>query len=229
MLRRKLGDAEFYQGLQDFLADPAYSYGYAKTPDLQNVMETSSGVDLEEFFNDWVYNEGYPRYTIEWNQPNSNEVRIVINQTQSHPSVDYFEAPVPLRIYGTGGEIEDIVLDNIINEELFIEPVNFEVGTIAFDPDYHLISNNNTVILGIHDNLINEQFEIYPNPAKDMIYIDKPDEINIENIQIFDVLGRKVLMTDEKEEVYIGLLNSGIHFMMIETNLGTVQKKIIKE
>ncbi len=229
MLRRKLGDATFYQGLQNFLVDPAYSYGYAKTPDFQNVMETSSGVDLEEFFNDWVYNEGYPRYNIEWNQPNSNEVRIVINQTQSHPSVSFFEAPVPLRIFGTGGEIVDVVLDNTVNEEVFIETVNFDVGTIAIDPDFHLISRFNTVVLGISDNQIDDQFEIYPNPAKDMIHIQKPDNIIIESILIFDVLGRQVLMSDDREEVYVGSLNSGIHFMTIETNLGTVQKKIVKE
>jgi len=229
MLRRKLGDANFYQGLQNFLIDPAYSYGYAKTPDLQDVMETSSGVDLEEFFNDWVYNEGYPRYTIEWNQPNSEEVRIVINQTQSHSSVSFFEAPVPLRIFGTGGEIVDIVLDNTMNEEIFIETVNFEVGTIAVDPDFHLISRFNTVVLGIGDNQIDEQFEIYPNPASDMIHIQKPDEIIIESIQIFDTLGRLVLVTDEQEEVYVGSLNSGIHFMTIETDRGTVHKKIIKD
>ena len=192
-------------------------------------METTSGVDLEEFFNDWVYNEGYPRYAIEWNQPNSNEGRIVINQTQSHPSVSFFEAPVPLRIFGTGGEIVDVVLDNTVNEEVFIETVNFDVGTIAIDPDFHLISRFNTVVLGISDNLIDDQFEIYPNPTKDMIHIQKPDDIIIESILIFDVLGRQVLMSDEREEVYVGSLNSGIHFMTIETNLGTVQKKIVKE
>jgi aminopeptidase N len=229
MLRRKLGDAAFYQGLQDFLADPAYSYGYAKTPDLQNVMETSSGTNLEEFFNDWVYNEGYPRYTIEWNQPNSDEIHIVINQTQSHPSVDYFEAQVPLRIYGTGGEIVEITLDNTENEELFIEPINFEVGTIAIDPDFHLISRFNTVVLGIGDNFINKQFVIYPNPVLDIVHILKPNEIIIESIKVFDVLGRQVMVTYEEEEVYLGSLKSGIHFMEIETNLGTVQKKIVKE
>ena len=33
MLRKKLGDATFYQGLQDYLSDPNFAYGYAKTPD----------------------------------------------------------------------------------------------------------------------------------------------------------------------------------------------------
>jgi aminopeptidase N len=229
MLRRKLGDAVFYQGLQDFLAHPTYSFGYAKTPDFIDVMEATSGEDLQEFFDDWIYNEGYPTYTIEWNQPNPDEVHIVINQTQSHPSVDYFEAPVPLRIYGTGGEVVELTVDNNVNEELFIEAVDFEVGTIAFDPDSHLISRFSTVVLGTGDHQIDAMLEVYPNPAGDWIHIRKTDVIDIESIRVFDVLGRQVLVTDEYEELYVGSLNPGIHFITIETNLGTIQKKIIKE
>ncbi|MCB0464960.1 MAG: M1 family metallopeptidase, partial [Aequorivita sp.] len=68
MLRKKLGDAVFFQGLKDYLDDPALAYGYAKTPDLIRNMENASGEDLSEFFNDWIYGQGYPRYTIFWNQ-----------------------------------------------------------------------------------------------------------------------------------------------------------------
>ena len=107
-------------------------------------------------FDDWIYNEGYPRYTIEWNQPNTEDVRIVVNQTQSHSSVSFFEALVPLRIFGTEGEIIDIELDNTVNEEVFIENVGFNVGLIAFDPNFHLISRNNNVVLGISDVQISD-------------------------------------------------------------------------
>ena len=191
-------------------------------------MEAASGEDLQEFFDDWIYNEGYPTYTIEWNQPNPDEVHIVINQTQSHPSVDYFEAPVPLSIYGTGGEIVELTVDNNVNEELFIEAVDFEVGTIAFDPDSHLISRFSTVVLGTGDHQI-DAMEVYPNPAGDWIHIRKTDVIDIESIRVFDVLGRQVLVTDEYEALCVGSLNPGVHFIAIETNLGTIQKKIIKE
>lgn len=229
MLRRKLGDTDFFQGLQNFLIEPDLSYGYAKTPDLIAVMEDASGEDLIEFFDDWIYNEGYPRYTIEWNQPNPDDVRIVINQTQSHSSVSYFEAPVPLRIFGTEGEIIDIVLDNTINEEVFIENVGFTVGLIAFDPDYHLISRNNNVVLGIGDHQISNQFELYPNPANSVIHINKPDEVQIEKIQIFDVLGRLILEPKIQDQILIEQLSSGIHIVKIETNYGVIHKRIVKQ
>ena len=229
MLRRKLGEPIFYQGMQNFLSDPNYSYGYAKTPDFISVMEATSGEDLSEFFDDWIYNEGYPRYTIEWNQFNPDEVRIVVNQTQSHTSVSYFEAPVPLRIIGTDGEILDVILDNTFNEEVFNEPVDFTIATIAFDPDFHLISRNNSVILGMNDNQIAAQFELYPNPANSVIYINKPDEIIIEKIQIFDIQGRLLLEPEIQTQILIEQLSSGIHFVRIETNYGIVHKRIVKQ
>ena len=228
MLRRKLGDAVFYEGLQDFLAHPDLSFGYAKTPDLMAVMENRSGEDLSEFFDDWVYNEGYPRYTINWHQPSSDMVRIVINQTQSHGSVDYFEAPVPLRLYGTGNESVNLILNNTFNGEGFNVSVDFEVASIAFDPDRHLISRNNTVILGIDDYEVGSQIEIYPNPAMDIVHINKSADILIENIQIFDVHGRLILTPDTKNEVKIEGLSAGVHLLRIETNYGTIHKRLVK-
>ncbi len=91
MLSRQLGEATFFQGVQEYLADPNFAYGYAKTPDFQAKMEAVSGEDLSEFFNDWIYGQGYPSYTIEWNRINTSEIQIVVNQTQSHNSVSFLK------------------------------------------------------------------------------------------------------------------------------------------
>src|SRR5690554_6267362 len=46
MLRKKLGDDNFFQGMQNYLNHPDLAYGYAKTEDYKEVMETASGQDL---------------------------------------------------------------------------------------------------------------------------------------------------------------------------------------
>ncbi|HBS11219.1 MAG TPA: peptidase M1, partial [Flavobacteriaceae bacterium] len=58
MLRRKLGDATFFQSLKNYLVDPKLAYGYAKTPDLITHFEAVNGENLTEFFKDWIYNQG---------------------------------------------------------------------------------------------------------------------------------------------------------------------------
>ena len=59
MLRKKLGDDDFYQGVKNYLSHPDLAFNYAKTEDFIPIMEAQSGEDLTEFFSDWLYNQGY--------------------------------------------------------------------------------------------------------------------------------------------------------------------------
>lgn len=231
MLRKKLGDAIFFQGLKDYLADPALSYGYAKTPDLIRNMEAAAGgEDLSEFFNDWIYGEGYPRYTIRWNQAGGqSNINVEISQTQSHPSVSFFEAPVPLRINGTQGETLDIILDNTTNNQAFQPAVGFTVQNIQFDPDYHLISRSNNVVLGTEDFTLDQQFGIYPNPTSGIVNFEKPASINVQNINIYNTLGQLLYSEKYSESIDVSKFSKGILIFQVETSEGVLNKRIVKE
>ncbi len=229
MLRKKLGETDFYQGIQNYLSHPDLAFNYAKTEDYRAIMEAASGEDLIEFFNDWVYNQGYPSYSVEWTQPNASQVQIQINQSQSHPSVSFFEAPVSLRLNGTTSEILDIVLDNTSNGQVFLEPVTFNVDNIQFDLESDLISKDNLVVLGLNDTLPEVSFLVYPNPANTEVFIQKPDDMIISKIRIFDVLGRIVKESNFKNRINIDRLSTGLHFLIIETNEGTIHKRLLKQ
>ncbi len=229
MLRKKVGDTDFYQGIQNYLSAPNLAYDYAKTPDFVTKMEAASGEDLTEFFNDWLYNQGYPSYNVQWNQPNENQVQIQLDQTQSHLSVSFFEAPVPIRMIGTNNEILDVVLDNTTNGEVFIETVNFNVSSLQFDPEFDLVSRNNTVTLGVSEPNLDLSLQLYPNPVQSELYIQKPSTLSISSIKIFDVLGRLVKETPYLNSVNIEALSSGLHFVRLETNKGIIHKTLLKQ
>lgn len=90
MLRWKLGDVKFFQALKSYLADPALAYGYAVTANLKSHLEAAdNGNSLTEFFNDWLYNQGYPTYTITAQNWGAGQAKIIVNQTQSHASVSF--------------------------------------------------------------------------------------------------------------------------------------------
>lgn len=229
MLNRQLGEAIFYQGVQAYLADPEFAFGYAKTPDFQAKMEDVSGEDLTEFFNDWIYGEGYPSYNVEWARANGSQINIVINQNQSHSSVSFFEAPVPLKIFGTGGEEVDIVLYNTINGELFVEDIAFEVGLIVIDPEYHLISKNNTVVLGVGENTIANSIVIYPNPSTGEFHINQPASVEISSVKIYSVMGKLVKEQSFSETINISEMSSGLYYVYFETNFGEIHKTLLKQ
>ncbi|WP_117879849.1 M1 family aminopeptidase [Aureibaculum luteum] len=228
MLRKKLGDVVFFQGMKNYLADPNLAYSYAKTPDFIANMENASGEDLSDFFADWIYGEGHPSYSATWVQPENDEIKITINQTQSHASVSYFEASIPVRITGTNNEILDVVLNNTTDGQEFTETVSFQVAQIQIDPDVHLISTNNTAVLGI-DNEISSQFNVFPNPVTNILTITTTGLTSIENITIYNTLGQMEREFTTSENIDVSTLTNGLHFIRIKTDKNTINKSFLKQ
>ncbi|WP_298893425.1 M1 family aminopeptidase [uncultured Psychroserpens sp.] len=228
MLRKKLGDVTFYQALQDYLNTSEHAYDYAKTEDFIAIVEATSGEDLTEFFNDWLYNQGYPSYTITWNQPTTNQVGITIEQTQSHASVSYFEAPVPIRLIGTLGEQMDLVLDNTTNQQSFLETVNFTVQTVLFDPESDLISANNNVLLSTDEFDINPELFVYPNPTSEVLHIEKPQATEVSEIRIYNTLGQLINQLPWSSTLDTSYWSSGLLFVQFQTNEGIITKSVLK-
>ena len=228
MLRRKLGDANFFQSLKNYLADPNLAYGYAKTPDLIAHLEAVSDENLTEFFKDWIYNQGYPSYSLKWYQPQTDQIKITLNQSQSDASVSYFEAPVPVRIHGEGGEILDLILNNIINGEEFLKTITFKVTKIEIDPDAHLISKNNSVTLGVDDEVLASQFTVFPNPVTKELLIKNPNHIHIEKITIYNSIGQLEGQLKNVNTINVSTLMNGLYFLKIQTEQGVLHKSFLK-
>ena len=138
MLRWKLGDANFFAGLQNYMSDPNLAYGYAHTSDLQAHLEAVSGLNLTEFFNDWFYGQGWPTYDIQWNNT-GNQVNIEVNQTQSHASVSFFEMPIPIT-FSDGTNQETVILDNTFDGQLFSRTLGFVPTSADFDPERWILA-----------------------------------------------------------------------------------------
>ena len=228
MLRFKLGDIPFFQALKNYLADPDLSYGYATTPDLQAHLEAVYGSSLTEFFNDWVYKQGYPSYTITAHNSNPGQVEIKVNQTQSDPSVTFFEMPIPVRVLGTNGEQLDLVLNNTENGQIFIENVPFTVNSILFDPNKNIISNQNSATLGLKD-FESDTLQLYPNPVSGQLTLKLPEGTIIEKTIFYNALGQKVKESTHETTWDVSGLATGVHFMSVITDSGSKQMRFVKK
>ena len=81
---------------------------------------------------------------------------------------------------------------------------------------------------GIEENGMNLQ--VYPNPVKDILKLDNTSTTEITSIKLDDVLGRLVLeLNNNFNQLDLSQLNSGLLFVIIETDEGILIKKIIKE
>jgi aminopeptidase N len=228
MLRFKLGDVAFFQGMKNYLADPALAYGYALTPNFQAHMEAVYGQSLTEFFNDWVYHQGYPTYTIAAQNWGAGQAKFVVNQTQSDASVSYFEMPIPVRVHGAGGQVADVVLNNTFNGEQLIIDVPFVVTSAEFDPERHLIAKNSTVTLGNDSFTLDQAIAVYPNPTNDYLHIQVPSTTALEKVTIYNNLGQ-VVLENTTTSINVSALSMGVHYVDIQTSEGVYHKKFIKK
>ncbi len=170
MIKWVLGDNVFYQAIKDYHNRPNIAYKYAVTNDLKNSLLQSTGKDFTEFFNDWIYGQGYPTYQIRWNQTSDNYLRIKVSQTRSHASVSFFEMPLPIKVNGTSGQVAYLVLDHTTNNQNFANLINFPIASVQFNYENQIIQRNSTVakdtsILAVNE-LKKEEIKIYPNPVK---------------------------------------------------------------
>ncbi len=230
MLRYKLGDTIFFQAVKNYLADPDLAYGSARTIDLQTHFESESGTDLTEFFNDWFLGQGYPSFHLTWDyDTSSQQLDFTVDQTQSHPSVSFFETPFSIMVLGAGQnpEVHRVELTN--NGQSFSITVPFEVSAIVVNPLSNIISKNNTV-LGNNDNVLINSITVFPNPTKDNLTVNNPSNIEIYDVTIYNMLGQKVFKSDYiSETISFENIERGVYVIDINTVKGKLIKKIIKE
>lgn len=228
MLRWVMGDANFFQGLQNYLNDTNLAYGYALTGDLKSHLETVHGSSLDGFFDDWIYKQGYPTYTVTARNWGAGQAKIKVAQTQSHPSVAFFEMPLQIRLTGAAGVTQDVVVNNTTNNQEFIVSVPFVVTGVIFDPNKHIISKSNTATLANDSFELAQTITVYPNPANDEMHLMMPSTLLLEKIEIYNTLGQLVAVKNTVD-FSVSELDAGLHVLKIATSEGVIHKNFIKK
>jgi aminopeptidase N len=164
MLRWKLGDSAFFRGMRAYLQDPALRYGYARSADLQRNLEAKSGQDLDGFFADWLYGQGYPSYQLAWTPVGNGLVQTSLSQTVSHPSVDFFEMPVPIR-FKNAFQDTIIIIDHRQQAQTAYHRLAFMPDSAFIDPQMKLISAGNRVERKELPPSEPNTAIVYPNPV----------------------------------------------------------------
>ncbi len=145
MLRWKMGDEAFFTGINAYLIDPDYAYDFCVSSQFQAKMEEAAGADLTEFFNDWLYGEGYPSYTIHWRQNlNSSQTQIKIDQATSDASVSFFEMPVPIRFYNSTQDTT-IIFNHTENHQVFTIDLPFKADSAELDPMRWILQSGSSI------------------------------------------------------------------------------------
>ena len=225
-LRWKIGDSAFFAGVRNYITDSTLAYGFAKTPDLKQHLEASSGTNLTEFFNDWIYGPGYPNYSTFWSQ-SGNNLTINIQQTPSNSAVSFFDIPVPYRLVGTNLDTI-IVFEPTTNSQTFNLSISQQVDTIVFDPRNDIFARETITTNLSEPNGKENKLIIYPNPGSDLLNFKLAKEVDFNSIQIYDSRGVLVKEIDYDTQINISDLSQGLYFVLLKNNEVRISKTFRK-
>lgn len=93
MLRGFIGDKAFFAGLKNYYN--RHKDSVASTEDLRIALEKTSGRDLKDFFDRWIYKAGHPIYQIRWSSHGRRMIEVTLTQKQDD---EPFLQPVTVEI-----------------------------------------------------------------------------------------------------------------------------------
>ena len=104
MLREQLGDDAFFRALKHYLE--SYRLQNVVTADLVKAVEESSGANVDQFFDQWIYGAGAPRFAVKSTyDAAAKKVSLNVKQTQKvEGRVGLFRVPVNVSITTASGE-----------------------------------------------------------------------------------------------------------------------------
>ena len=242
MLRHKVGETMFFDILKSYASNDSLSYNAASTSDFQKVCEDISGLDFEQFFQQWIYGERYPKYELSWWHEGNGIYNVKIDQVQSN---DIFSMPIDLKFSGSAGPMlvdTTIVIENNNSSQLYeFSGFNFLVENVMLDPENWILKEATYSVNEI-DNILPDRVEVekaFPNPFNSKVklsfYINPQFGDTHVNVNIFDSRGKIVesLIDNEFMPGYHTTFwnangkSSGVYFIQLATDNYIDSQKIL--
>ncbi|MGB9697507.1 MAG: M1 family aminopeptidase [Ignavibacteria bacterium] len=224
MLRGILGDSLFFKAMKIYATDSSVAYKTATTAEFKSIVERVSGFSLNYFFDEWIYGENYPQYTINWNyaeQENNNYVVTISVNQRPNTTPPFFIMPIELKINMISGDTTFVVLNNQM-VQTFQFLVKGQPTSLTFDPNNKILKTKSGD--GIRETIRYFLAQNYPNPFNPGTTIEY-EILNFVNVllKVYDILGREVkTLVNEKQKpgkykIFFSSENlaSGVYFYSI--------------
>lgn len=193
-LRFLCGDSLFFQILKVY--GERYKYGVANTAQFKAVAESLYAAPLDDFFQQWVYGTGAPRFNVVWSRLQEGaqwRVSVRVQQTQAGQT---FKTPLELFFNFPNGStrVERVNVQN--RDSVYVFLFNERPASLEVDRNGWVLRF--AVTLAYNPRLSFERYEFrlsqnYPNPFNPTTTIDyEIGRTAPVELAIYDVLGRKV-------------------------------------
>lgn len=229
-LRFVLGDSLYFAGLKNFQAQ--FSFSTASIDDLKTSLEAFTGINLTDYFNQWLYGEGYPVYSGEYFSNGSN-LFLKITHNTSSTNTPLFKTPIEIKCTSISGDTT-IKVDINQNTNTFVIPTAKDITNIEFDPANWLLNkeglitkNPSLVYLSIAQIELENKVSIHPNPTSDILNIECKGEPNA--TYILRNMQGQILQHGRVGQIDVTHIHSGVYLLEIQAQNGKVSRKFVKQ
>lgn len=149
MLKDYLGPERFWAAVHSYLVH--HAFGNATSDDLRQAVLSATGENLDWFWNEWIYDAGYPKFTVKATYDAVQaRLSLAVQQTQTDSfKVDstgrlfsvplVFRMPVSIRIGFTGGEMLYHGQIDARDQTINIDSVKTEPTMVVFDDSNRIL------------------------------------------------------------------------------------------
>ena len=199
-----------------------YGIAFSLTYDTNFIVPGS----VEMFFDTcWIGTEGIDMMAMFIEHPDRGQVDVAITRIDQQ-MVDG---------HGQIASFTYVMNDDIIGKREFSTTLNFD-GIYAIDKfenvlDVGGIPAEMSVFTGINEDVFVPGIVIYPNPARDFIYVVSPN-VGIGKVALMDVAGRTLLEVRpeyNQRQLFLNISDfaPGIYFVSLEHGDGVIAKKVM--
>jgi len=228
-LRYLINDDElFFEAMQNYTNE--YTGSIATGMDFKNSMEASTGLDLDSYFEQWYFGEGYPVYSVEYFY---NEVGLALTISQTTSSTTpFFDLPLEIGLNMGFGNDTTIRVDITDNVTTIQTEITDEFIVMNIDPNNWIVNSVGSITVGTPEFTKELKVAIGPNPFKDQLQIRFNEETDSNSdLKIVDLSGKTVYESHLTGSTNIDLSNleSGVYLVQISSKNSTVNKKLLKQ
>ncbi len=140
MLSHQLGEDAFYRGVKHYLEINRGKN--VVTADLSKAMEEATHNNVDQFFSQWIYGAGAPKFDLSYSYDNEKrQVSLTVKQTQKiEGRVGYFRVPVEVEITNAAGpKLYSITVWNA--NKVYAFPSDSVPLMVLFDKGGHVLKS----------------------------------------------------------------------------------------
>ncbi len=234
MLRNIVGDSTYFSIFRAYRAE--FAFKSAVTSDFINVVNQVTRSDMNWFFDEWIYGQGYPVYAYTYHD-SAGTLSFYIKQEQVNAPI--FKMPVEFAVY-SGGQEKTFKFTDSLAVQITRFQFSETVDSVAFDPDEKILKKTAAWTGPLPTESQLQLFDCinYPNPFRQsteiQYFIGADSRVTFE---VYDVLGREVDTINQGYRLpgmYTLSFNgkglaSGAYLVRMNTDFGSKTLKIVLE